>query len=244
MKKHLKLYVKNKNGVNQYPQINMISTLLKDQDVILHIVFENEKYDDTYRISLQEKLPEHHVLNLRYNPEICIYAAMHTQKLMPILKDVWACAIDFKEEGTRLMKMMGERYNINPFDGKELFGLKRKSQGNTPKQRGKVDENWDYYFHGAECRFDNKQTKQVIELVITYVPEFGALDSWFFLNYIKTTPKYKVLADFFCQENQKYGFDQKSLSKALTLMEDLGYLKRIDEKWNRGVVAKSMHGTN
>jgi len=91
---------------------------------------------------------------------------------------------------------------------------------------------WIFWFHGAECQFKNHKTGQIVELVITYAPEFGALDSYFFLQYLKTTPRFKSLSNFFSD-------DSISLRKALNLMEDLGELQRIDDNSQRGIIAIS-----
>jgi hypothetical protein len=68
-------------------------------------------------------------------------------------------------------------------------------------------------------------------LVITNGSEFGALDSYFFLRYLKTIPKFEELANFFSE-------DSKSVTKALNLIEDLGKLQRINNTSQRGIIAK------
>ena len=70
-----------------------------------------------------------------------------------------------------------------------------------------------------------------MELVITNGSEFGALDSYFFLKYLKTTPEFKELANFFSD-------DSKAVTKALNLIEDVGKLQRIDNTSQRGIIAK------
>ncbi len=66
--------------------------------------------------------------------------------------------------------------------------------------------------------------------MITNGSEFGALDSFFFMRYLKTTPRFKILSNFFCD-------DSKSVTKALNLLEDFGLLQRIDVTSQRGIIA-------
>jgi len=82
-------------------------------------------------------------------------------------------------------------------------------------------KNGNFWFHGAECQFENLQTGQIVELVIWgFGTEYGILDSYFFYNYIQTTAKHQKLAMFF-------GADYKNVAKALDIVEYMGYLERI-----------------
>ena len=162
-------------------------------------------------------------------PEIWIYPSIETNEILVKEEEIYQAATSFREDGIRLMNILGEKYRINPFEGRELFDLKRKSRDN--KQRGKVNEQWNFWFHGAECQFENRIIGQIVELVITNGSEFGALDSYFFLKYLKTTPEFKELANFFSD-------DSKAVTKALNLIEDVGKLQRIDNTSQRGIIAK------
>lgn len=224
-----KISIKEENGKNQLIVVGKIRELLKSNAGRLILIFESGKTDDEYRKLLQKELPKYHVFNIRWMPEIWIYPAIDTKQILEIQDEVLTAAKLFREDGIKLMKELGKRYQINPFEEKELFDLKRKSREN--KQRGKVNEEWNFWFHGAECQFENQATGQIVELVITNGSEFGALDSYFFLKYLKTTLRFKKLADFFSD-------DLISLTKTLNLLEDSGKLQRINNNSQIGIIAK------
>ena len=221
--------IKVKNNANQLLELDEIKKLLQIHGNALILVFDLGKVDDDYRKFLQHALPKYHVFNKRWGPEMWIVPSMETDQILEQKEEIHKAARSFREDGIKLMKALGRAYQINPFVSDELFALKQKSREN--KQRGKVDKEWDFWFHGAECQFKNRYTGQIVELVITHGPEFGALDSFFFLRYLKTTDRFKNLADFF-------GEDLSVVTKALNVLEDLGLLERIDQSSQRGIIAK------
>lgn len=220
--------VKVENGKNRLIEVDEIRHLLKLNDDNLTLVFESGKTDDAYRKSLQNELTEYHVFNLRWMPKFYISPSIETDKILDRTEEIYDAAKSFRNDGIRLMTILGETYGVNTFeDG--LAVIRNKSWDN--KQRGKANEEWDFWFHGAECQFKNNKTGQTVELVITNCPEFGALDSYFFLRYVETTPRFKKLADFFAG-------DSNAMTKALNLLEDMGKLHRIDNNSQRGIFAK------
>lgn len=223
-----KIVIREKNGKNQLIEVEQIRSLLKSNDDFLILLFEIGKTDDHYRKSLQKKLSNYFVFNVRWKPEMWIGPAIGTEILLEKAEEIFQAASSFRKDGINLMKKLGGTYQINPFEKGELADLKRKSREN--QQRGKVDNEWSFWFHGAECQFKNQKTGQIVELVITNSSEFGALDSYFFHNYLRTTTKFNELANFFSD-------DQISVNKALTLLEDLGKLQRIDDSSQRGIIA-------
>lgn len=63
---------------------------------------------------------------------------------------------------------------------------------------GVLNDEWDYFFHGMQCRFDNIKTGQVVDAQLKnygYLPDM--LDPGFFLKYVNTTEKYADVAAFF-----------------------------------------------
>lgn len=72
---------------------------------------------------------------------------------------------------------MSETFHINLQTLERIGELKYKKSN---KQRGSLNDEWTYFLHGAECRFDNVRTGQIVEVIITTFPEFGALDGYFF----------------------------------------------------------------
>ena len=94
---------------------------------------------------------------------------------------------------------------------------------------GRLQAGWKYGFHGLECRFENKNTKQVVEVQISFGDEFGVLDPYFFGLFVASTPLFKPLTKMFPDLYH-------DTSRALDVLEELGHLVRIH---NDGMVPKS-----
>ncbi len=68
-----------------------------------------------------------------------------------------------------------------------------------------------HFLHGSECRFENLQTQQIVEVIVVTKPEFGYLDCYFFYNYVATTERFRDLAQFFNN-------DYRNICKAIDLL--------------------------
>lgn len=225
------IIIKFINGKNQLFSIEEIKNLLlKSNQKQLFFQFESGEFDDDYRKYLQEQLPNYHIFNLRHTPQLWISPAIKTTKILERIDEVHEAAVSFRKDAIRLMQMLGKAYNKNLFNEKrEIFEIKKASRAN--RQRGKVNDDWNFWFHGAECQFENHQTGQIVETVITNGTEYGALDSFFFQRYLLTTPKFQNLGAFFNE-------DRASMIKALNLLEDGERLIRINNLSQRGIIAK------
>jgi hypothetical protein len=105
-----------------------------------------------------------------------------------------ACAKSFRHDANWLMHELSLDFNFS-LDSTSTFPIDiYKHKYNS---KGIFRDEWIYYFHGAECRFENSITGQVIEMIITTKPEFGFLDGNFLYNYMTTTEKFKPLARWF-----------------------------------------------
>ncbi len=153
------LNIKKVNGKDHYPNIEEIKKLLESNDNELTLRFENLLNIDKYRKELQKELTKYHVFNLRWMPEIWIYPAIDSKKIIEKKEEIYKTALSFREDSIKLMTILGDSYQINPFEGKELFEFRRDSRKNG--QRGKVNEEWNFWFHGAECQFENHKTGQI-----------------------------------------------------------------------------------
>ena len=224
------IIIKMINGQNQLFSIDELKVLLSKSDKNrLFFEFESGEVDDSYRTYLQKQLANYHVFNQRWQPQLWITPAIETTKLLERIDEVYEAAISFRNDAIRLMQLLGKKYDRNVFEVGEIFEIRRESQKN--ELRGNVDEEWNFWFHGSECQFENHKTGQIVETVITNGTEYGALDSFFFQRYLLTTPKFKNLGVFFNQ-------DMASVTKALNLLEDAGRLIRINHDSQRGIIAK------
>jgi hypothetical protein len=135
-------------------------------------------------------------------------------------------AKSFRQDANSIMQALAKDLNFSL--GTNEFP--REVYAHKYNNKGVFRNDWTYYFHGSECRFDNLQTGQIIELIYITRPEFGFLDGYFFYNYMVTTDKFKALADWFD------GY--LNVWKAIDLLADKGVLKRIpSELTNRNVIA-------
>lgn len=98
--------------------------------------------------------------------------------------------IEYRQEGKELMLKLGEKFGLN-IEIKEDYE-KLISRGNKSIPRsGELSKRSNYNFHGRECGFYNKKNKKQVEVVLTNPPDFGHIDSWFLLSYMKSVDKYK-----------------------------------------------------
>jgi hypothetical protein len=129
---------------------------------------------------------------------------------------ILAGAKAFRKDANKLMLMLANDFDFSLASTEnfppQVFQHKRNN-------KGICSEVWIYYFHGAECRFENLKTGQVIEMIIVTKPEFGFLDGYFFYEYMSTTNKFKDLAEWF----QNYG----NVWVAIELLANKGILTRI-----------------
>ena len=76
---------------------------------------------------------------------------------------------------------------IDPENAMHAFGKYKRG-----RQNGRMDE-WNYFLHGADCGFKNVRTVQKMEVYLITSLEFGVLDPFFFVDFIKSTASYQPL---------------------------------------------------
>lgn len=125
------------------------------------------------------------------------------------------CAQAFRYDANRLMKELSEEFNFS-LEAEALFS--KEVYGHKYNNKGLLRKEWTYFFHGAECRFDNLNTGQIVELIYITKPEFGFLDGFFFFNYMETTDRFKNLASWFK--------DYLNVRASMDVLADEGFLVR------------------
>ncbi|HEX8913523.1 MAG TPA: hypothetical protein VF796_14285 [Humisphaera sp.] len=103
----------------------------------------------------------------------------------------------------------------------------RSRRGNL--QRGDVDREWTYCFHGYQCAFASRSTGQVLDVELGYGDEFGVLDPQFFTRYLETTARCDALRRLFRD-------DYHDPAKAIDVLARHGHLRTVlpDPRWPRG----------
>jgi hypothetical protein len=187
-----------------------------------------EAFDPNYFDTLVEQLPDYRVWHLYWSKRIQIEKALSTMEILSKQGEIYQCAKAYKQQGIELMERMSEKFGLNLETLQGLFELKFKK---SERQRGKLDEEWDYWFHGAECRFDNSQTGQIVEIILAPKSVMGFLDGYFWLEYMQSTDRFKYLADWF--EN-----DHRNVWKAIDTLERVGVFKRNPNYMDRNIYAE------
>mgnify|MGYP000930864134 CR=1 FL=1 len=160
-------------------------------------------------------------------PKIWIQRQISEAEIVQQCHFLAQCAVDFHFLATDLMHLLGENLKIDVLAGNlfsQLHGLKRN---------GQVGE-WQYNIHGFHCCFVHRKTKQVVEASIVSGHEFGALDPYFFTQYIESTPAYQPFPLVIFQD---YDDGLRILKKLL----ELGMLREVDSEWPGRKEIVSLH---
>lgn len=127
------------------------------------------------------------------------------------------CAKDYRDLSKQLIYKLANHLNIEispeaPLNG--FLSIKGENQKRT-------FDNWEYHVHGHHCCFENLSSKQIIEVSLIHGLEFGALDPYFFIRFINTTPDYKPLP-------LEIYHDEAVGRKILKKMEEIGKFEKIN----------------
>ncbi len=112
---------------------------------------------------------------------------------------------------------------------------------NRIEQRGWLNDEWSYGFHGFQCGFRHRHSGQDVDVEFGFGDEFGVLDAAFWLRFLRTTPRYCELASWLALS---YG-DAKRMMDVLQgagyLVEIAGFLSHaeVGNGWERrGLIAR------
>lgn len=152
---------------------------------------------------------------------------MITSSIIKNQAQIFECAKSFRQDANQIMKELSTEYNFS-LEATETFP--REIYRHKYNNKGIFKNEWIYFFHGVECRFDNMHTGQIIELIYSTKPEFGFLDGYFFFNYMATTERFKQLAKWFG--------DYMNVWTAMDVLADAGILTRdLQVRIRRNIIA-------
>lgn len=178
------------NSIKELPSLKQIKSIPREK--ILKLVFENEIKNKREKIgeNLKKELLGFQVGIHTIQPEINIVKLITDEEIESNQDFFVQCAKDYRQLGKELLFKLVNKLNLKlnedfPLD---TFNLLKSGK----RQIGKI-ENWHYFVHGFHCGFENKVTRQIIEVPLVFGLEFGDLDPYFFSKYIKSTPIYKPL---------------------------------------------------
>jgi len=92
--------------------------------------------------------------------------------------------IAFDKKANELVNLMASEYDLDlsldhPFEKlqsrhKELW-------------KGSIADIWNYQFHGDACKFENKNTKQLLNIKINRRGNYGTISNFYLLKFMETT---------------------------------------------------------
>lgn len=135
------------------------------------------------------------------------------------LEIIQEAIVNYRKEGKELMFKLGEKYGLDIKIKEDYEKLISRSNQNIPR-RGELSKRWNYSFHGLECGFYNKKHQKPVEVILTNAPEFGQIDSWFLLSYMKSIDKYK---------NEVAGMNWQELKLVVDRLYEKGLIEKVTE---------------
>jgi len=141
------------------------------------------------------------------------------------------CALEYRDLATKLILELATFLKIDIVGELPYLAFVKYWQKNG--QSGKIGD-WKFFFHGFHCYFENIFTNQCIEVPIVFGFEFGDLDPYFFMQYIKSTSKYHPIP-------VELNDSSKDGEIVIKKMLSLGIFETINSNWpnHYGTVVKN-----
>lgn len=177
-------------SIQEFPAIGYISNIPRHKK--LRLVFKDsvQHLREDFGTDLKKKLPSFQIAIHSVEHEINICKLITDEEITANQIFFTRCAKEYRELGTQLIDLLVTTKKIELNKDFPFLTFNRIKGKRT--QSGKVGQ-WNYYFHGYHCRFQNTKTKQEIEVPFMFGMEFGDLDPYFFSLYIKSTSQYQPL---------------------------------------------------
>ncbi len=183
----LPISIKMTIDIKELPRIGKIRELLKKKQSLL-FVLDEEKLTRNYILELQKEFPNYVVTQIGWLNKLIISKSISTKTVFENMILFHKCIELFDRTAHSLMDLMAKTFEINLSNSKEIHELKTKRSEN---QRGKINNEWRYHFHGKGCSFTNTNTEQFLDIQINNGIEFGELDNFYLMKFIQTTDSLK-----------------------------------------------------
>lgn len=175
---------------DEIPDIALLRQTPREKVLHLHFTREAQSYREAFGLELKAQLDEFVVSVHTADPVIRIARLISLEEINRHQDFFEHCAKEYRKLATELIFSLAEQLNVDMAENNPLatfapFKCNRKQKGKMGK--------WQYCFHGFHCAFENKKTKQNIEVPLAYGFDFGALDPYFFSGFIKSTPAWQPL---------------------------------------------------
>ncbi|MDH7447819.1 DUF6896 domain-containing protein [Aquimarina sp. 2201CG14-23] len=177
----------NKNLIvksqNELPEISELNELLSEFKN-LTIKLESGNFENDYVIRLQNEMPNFCISEIKHKSTLIIGKSISTQIVLENISEFYNSIELFDKTAHHLMNTMSIKFKIDLNNPSELYEFKTKKNN---KQRGQIDNEWNYHFHGIGCSFKNEKTGQFLDIKINNNLEFGVIDNYYLLQFINTT---------------------------------------------------------
>jgi hypothetical protein len=141
---------------------------------------------------------------------------MNTQRILEFKEAIYDCAKEFRRDANCMMAQLASDFN---FEIKPSISFPKEVYRHY-NNKGTFRGEWSFYFHGSHCRFENLTTGQVLEILFTHSPEFGYINPFFFLVYVKTTEKHRWLEEVLNEENVHLSIELLAKEGVLSIIEN------------------------
>ncbi|MNV42985.1 hypothetical protein D3C71_1346880 [compost metagenome] len=134
--------------------------------------------------------------------------------------------IAFERKADELIRLLAKVYELD-LSSDSPFGKLLIRKNNLWK--GDLPDDWIYHFHGSSCNFLNSRTNQTLDVKITPVGFYGAIDYFYLYQFVRTTPELAYVAEVCAEEKIFYrNIDELIQKQIVCVVKD--HLKILDRK--------------
>lgn len=134
--------------------------------------------------------------------------------------------IAFERKADELIDLLAKEYELN-LSSDNPFGklLVRKND----LWKGDLPDNWTYRFHGSSCNFLNSKTNQTLDVNITPVGFYGAIDYFYLYQFVRTTSELEYVVEACPEEKIFYRTIDELIQKQIIRVVK-NHLKILDRE--------------
>jgi hypothetical protein len=109
--------------------------------------------------------------------------------------------LSFEGKANDMIKQLAQEHDLD-LNNPHPFGKLLTRSNNLWK--GKLENNWNYKFHGSGCDFENSLTGQFLYVKTSIPGEYGVIDDYYLYKYIQTTDSLRHICDTIKSEKHFY----------------------------------------
>ncbi|MBB6461870.1 DUF6896 domain-containing protein [Flammeovirga kamogawensis] len=185
-----------------------------EESIDSQIAITNVIVDENILKQLESKFQAKLIYYIAWSKILILENSITTQYVISNLDGFLQCFIEFDRKAHEMMNLMASIFEIDLNDFAQINDLKRNKSKN---QRGQINSSWNYFFHGAECAFENMKTGQYLDVKIIYGREYGVIGNFFLYRFIETSESLKTQFQLLKGKSQ-------NLRKVINVFKEEGYL--------------------